>query len=206
MTGGMGTFARWQSRYAEHGIATFPVSESKKPLIKNWQRVGRKGSAELAGKFADESALAFVCGKPSGVTIVDIDTDDEQGVKEAFKVFGSSPLIYRTGGGHFAIAYRYNGERRRIRPIKDLPIDILGHGGFAIVPPSVTSGVYHLKGELADLDRLPIARIDRIEPDHHDVIPKGKRNDTLFRFALSAAPYADDLTRTRRDPHPQLGL
>ena len=83
MTGGMGIFARWQSRYAEHGIATFPVSEGKKPLIRHWSHIGLKGSAELAGKFANESALAFVCGKPSGVTIVDIDTDDEQGVKEA---------------------------------------------------------------------------------------------------------------------------
>ena len=158
---GMGTFRRWQERYAEHGIATFPVGRNKKPLIRNWQRVGLKGSAELAEKFADESTLALLCGKSSGITIIDIDSDDEQAVREALLFFGSSPLIWRTGSGHFAIAYRHNGETRRIRPLPNLPIDILGDG-FAIVPPSLTKGVYRfLRGELADLDRLPVAASTR---------------------------------------------
>ena len=60
-----------------------------------------------------------------------------------------------------------------------------------------------MRGGLADLDRLPRARIDRIELEAHEIIANGKRNDTLFRFALSQAPYADDfdalldVTRTR---------
>ena len=125
-------------RYAEHGIATFPVRRNKKPLVRNYQRIGLNASAQLVAKFADESALGFMCGKQSRIVIIDIDTDDEQALREALRVFGSSRVIYRTGSGHFAIWYRWSGETRRIRPLPDLPIDILG-GGFAIVPPSLST-------------------------------------------------------------------
>src|SRR5262249_26540374 len=73
-----------------------------------------------------------------------------------------------------------------------------------VAPPSRGSiGRYEfLKGSLADLDRLPVARAIRIEQPKESftgererslVIREGERNDTLFHYALAQAPYVDDL-------------
>jgi hypothetical protein len=197
-----GLFAEWQPRYAEHRVATFPVAidgKAKKPRIHSWMRVGLRGSAQLALKFADADAFAFQCGKHSRIPLVDIDTTDEKMVMEAERLFGSSPIIWRTGSGNHAMPFRHNGEARRIRPVPGLPIDILG-AGLAVAPPSLgAKGRYEfLQGGLADLDRLPRLQVGKVEPESckhelRDTIPDGIRNHTLFRFALRQAPHVDDL-------------
>jgi len=193
-----GVFAEWQPRYAKHRVATFPV-ENKRPCIRNWQKVGLNGSSQLAMKFADADAFGFQCGKPNRITLIDIDSRDERIVGEAIKLFGESPILWRTGSGNHAMAFRHNGEPRRIRAMPGLPIDVLG-GGFAVAPPSMGStGRYEfLQGGLADLDRLPVARsikVDLPEPRSETAgsIRKGERNTSLFRYALEQAPYVDDL-------------
>jgi hypothetical protein len=215
-----GVFAEWQPRYAEHRVATFPV-ENKIPRIRHWQKVGLRGSSQLAMQFADADAFGFQCGKANRITLVDIDSRDEGVVSEAIKLFGESPILWRTGSGNHAMPFRYNGETRRIRLIAQLPIDVVG-GGFAAAPPSKGStGQYEfLQGGLPDLDRLPKARAITIEqPKENEAwerepantIRKGERNDTLFHHALAQAPYVDDLdalmdvVRTRNmDCEPQL--
>jgi hypothetical protein len=134
----MSCFGDWQRRYAEHGIVSVPMvitGRDKKPAINHWHRVGRRGSAALGRKFAASEAFAAVCGKASGISILDIDSNDPGFVREAQKVFGESPILWRTASGNDAAPYRHNGEGRRIRPISDLPVDIIGQG-LAVVPPS----------------------------------------------------------------------
>jgi hypothetical protein len=193
-----GVFAEWQPRYAERGVATFPV-ENKRPRVSHWQRVGLKGSSQLAMKFADADAFGFQCGVRSRITLIDIDSGDERSVVEAIKLFGESPIIWRTGSGNHAMPFRHNGEARRIRPIPEMPIDVLGRG-LAVAPPSFGSkrSYEFLQGSLADFDRLPMVRlrdVEQAEPQHNnqDRIHEGKRGDFLFRFALAQAPYVDDL-------------
>ena len=55
-----GVFKKWQSLYAEKGIATFPVNDNKKPCTKGYDRVGLNGSAELAEKFSEAEAFGFL--------------------------------------------------------------------------------------------------------------------------------------------------
>jgi hypothetical protein len=193
-----GIFAEWQPRYAKHRVATFPVA-NKKPRISNWQRVGLPGSSQLAIKFADADAFGFQCGKANRITLIDIDSRDEGVVREAIKLFGESPILWRTGSGNYAMPFRYNGEARRIRALPGLPIDVLG-GGFAVAPPSMGStGRYEfLHGGLADLDRLPAARSIKVDQpearkETSDRIRQGERNTTLFHEALAQAPHVDDL-------------
>jgi hypothetical protein len=151
-----GIFSRWQPRYAERGISTFPVDETKRPRIRGWQRVGLKGSAELANKFGDADALGYVTGRRSNVTVLDIDTTDERVAADAIQQHGQPAIITRTASGKFHHLYRYNGERRRIRPWSELPIDLLGDNGYALASPSKTAkGSYEIiHGHLDDLDRL----------------------------------------------------
>lgn len=81
----IGLFAQWQPRYAERGVATFPIV-GKKPRVTNWQRIGLPGSAQLAKKFAEDDAFGFVCGPHNGITVVDIDSPDHTVVTEAYKL------------------------------------------------------------------------------------------------------------------------
>ena len=58
-------FADWQPKYAEQGIATFPV-ENKRPSIKGWQRVGLGGSAQLAISSPMLMRSGFSVGRAAG--------------------------------------------------------------------------------------------------------------------------------------------
>jgi Bifunctional DNA primase/polymerase, N-terminal/Primase C terminal 1 (PriCT-1) len=150
-----GTFASWQPVYAEHGIPTFPVGEDKRPAVRGYPRVGLRGSRELASKFAHARAFGFMCGARSNVTVLDVDTTDEKVLADALSTYGSTPVISRTASGGFHALYRHNGEQRRIRPVPNVPIDILG-GGYAVAPPSrVARGTYEfIQGGLDDLGSL----------------------------------------------------
>jgi len=149
-----GIFSRWQPVYAERKIATFPLNEEKRPRIKRWQMIGIPGSTELANKFTDAEAFGFVTGKRSGVTILDIDTPDENVTADAITRHGDPRIITRTASGKHHLFYRYNGEGRRIRPWGGLEIDVLGDNGLAVAAPSkLIKGAYEIiRGHLDDLD------------------------------------------------------
>ena len=111
-------FKDWQADYAAHGIATFPCEitpDGKKPLVKNYQRFGLPGSAQIAGRFADASALGFMGGRKNGITPLDVDSTSDKDLADAIGRHGDTPIITRTGSEHAQLWYRYNSERRRIR-------------------------------------------------------------------------------------------
>jgi len=186
-----GVFSLWQPRYAERRIATFPVGKDKKPAIKNWNKIGLKGSEQLAAKFFDHDAIGFPLGPRSDVTIMDVDIKDPMLLDDAQARYGGSPFIVETGGGYHAY-YKYGGERRHIRPWgPEVPIDVLG-GGYAVAAPSVAAkGCYEIiHGTLADLESLPPLRV--MLDELRGPIQTGKRNNTLFRTGLEQATYVDD--------------
>ena len=78
---------------------------------------------------------------------------------EAFARFGKSPIVVRTLRGRWQGWYRFNGERRRIKPWPGQPVDLLG-AGFVCAPPSRgPHGRYtFVQGGLDDLDQLTTLR------------------------------------------------
>ncbi|HXP04275.1 MAG TPA: primase C-terminal domain-containing protein [Stellaceae bacterium] len=193
----MGAFATYQPLYAAHRVATFPVTvanDDKKPSTRGYLKTGLRGSAQLVIKFPDAESFGFGCGPRSRITVIDMDDTDQRIVAEGERLFGRSPLLWRTGGGKFAMAFRYAGEPRRIRAIPGLPIDLLG-GGFVVAPGS--AGIKRpyeiIRGSLDDLDRLPVARMPReLAPQPPREIPEGKRNTALFQYGRSVVGYCDD--------------
>ena len=189
-------FSEWQPRYAAHNVATFPVQD-KRPRVRGWQNVGLNGSAQLALKFPTAEALGFKCGARNCITVIDIDTNDQGVVEEAVRLFGESPILWRTGGGNYAMPFRYNGEKRRIRAVGNLPIDILGEGFVVALPSLGSKGRYEfLQGSLSDLERLPtIALRGRSEQKRRrePVAAEGERNNKLFRHCADQALYCDTL-------------
>lgn len=200
------SFRDWQPMYAAHGIPTFPVQigpDLKKPMVSNYGRFGLPASSEIARKFPDATAIGFMVGRRTGLTILDVDTSDEKTLVDALAIHGPTPIIVRSGSGNYQAWYRHApGDRRRIRPYGSLPIDILG-GGFVVAPPSIGKrGHYEfIQGQLDDLDRLPTMRDAppqipdapvNIEPTLTDdgtrTIQKGQRNSALFRCSMRDAP------------------
>jgi hypothetical protein len=212
-----GAFQTFQPQYAAHRIATFPVGVNKRPAVRGYPRIGLRASAELSSKFADAPALGFMSGRRSRVTVLDIDTSDERLLADALSRHGPTPIIVRTASGKWHAWYRHSNERRRIRPWGDLPIDLLGTGGFVIAPPSATQrGCYEfIQGRLDDVASLPSMRglgaslyneAVTVVPDdalmapdpvaEHEprlaVISEGRRNDTLFRHCMRHVHHCDD--------------
>src|SRR6516162_10145104 len=115
------TFARWQPRYAEQGVALVPceiVGGRKKPLVEHPERFGCRGSAKIVQKFSDTNTFGFWAGQRSRITVLDVDTTDERVLRDALDRHGPTPFIVRTASGKFHGLYRHNGEKRCIRPWK----------------------------------------------------------------------------------------
>jgi Bifunctional DNA primase/polymerase, N-terminal len=113
------TFSQWQPVYADHGIATIPCDPSKRPLVRNPQKFGCKASAEIATNFPDAPTFGYYTGRQSGITVLDVDTANENILAAAIDRNGATPIIVRTGSGKFHAFYRHNGERSSIRPWND---------------------------------------------------------------------------------------
>jgi Bifunctional DNA primase/polymerase, N-terminal/Primase C terminal 1 (PriCT-1) len=205
-------FGVWQPRYAERGLATFPVriaGHDKIPMNRGYHRTGLRGSAELTKKFGDALALGITLNQRR--MIVDLDTNNESALADVLARYGDTPLIALTaskGGFHCYYgentgAWRhYKQSRRAIRPEVGKPVDYLG-AGFAVLPPSVTAtGRYEfIRGGLDDLQRLPPfggvvppplqrdAKGDTarqgLEPRQN--ISEGGRNNALFLACMSRA-------------------
>jgi hypothetical protein len=195
-----GVFAQFQPVYAAHNIPTFPVKSDKTPAVRNYNKFGLDASSELADRYQDASALGFMCGKRSGITVLDIDSKDERILADALDRHGGTPVLARTGSGHFQAWYRHNGEQRQIRPNRHVPIDVLG-GGYVVAPPShVERGDYQfIEGRLDDLSNLPpLQNRELTEPSRPDrdawagMREGAGRNNELFRLVGRAARQADD--------------
>lgn len=192
-----GLFAEWQPRYAEHGVATFPVGPDKRPAVSHYMRTGLKGSQQLAFKFPANDAFGFACNKRNKVAVLDVDTPDERVLADALSWAGQTPIIVRSGSGNFQAWYRHTGKGgRRVRPFPGKPIDVL-QDGYVVAPPSMGSnGRYEfLQGSLDDLDRLPPMQANSNGKEtcaSSEGIAKGQRNERLFKHCLKQARHCDD--------------
>jgi hypothetical protein len=195
----MGIFAAWQPRYAAHRIATFPVHD-KRPAVTGYLKLGLEGSRRLTEKFSDADAIGFALGKQSGITVLDVDTNDERMLAVALDRHGQTRIVVRSGSGNYQAWYHWNGEKRLIRSEPDKPIDILGRG-FVVAPPShgTKSDYQFVQGGLDDLDRLPIlggfgTALPRVSPATCpvEIVTEGQRNVSLWRHCMQSAHHCDD--------------
>lgn len=220
---GAGIFATYAPLYADCGIATFPVDGTKKkPLVEHPQLFGIRASRDLSAdpKFAHKG-VGMWCGHRPRLTVVDIDEPGKEALHQMLQLTGHTPLQVRTASGKHHLYFRWSGEQRSIcGVVNGIRIDVLGSGGFVVVPPSERNGgtyefisggfdelkhrsalptinpeaigLFTRRGETAPRkESQPQACEQAALPPDSDV---GIRNDMLFAFSRSAAVTVD--TRT----------
>jgi len=188
--------------WIQHNIAVFPMDPvQKKPLVYRPDRftvdAARRVLEREQRKPRPNINLAFAPGPRAGVTVIDVDSPNLQWFDRAIKRYGETPLMWRTPSGGVHLAYRYSGEKRRVRVIVDEPIDRLA-GGICAAPPSRReTGSYHfIAGNLDDWTRLPKIR-EEMSKEPGQPAPSsfrpvdGTRNDRLFKAMLRVALRVD---------------
>ena len=122
--------------YHRGGWAIIPVKEgAKTPLIKWADYVSKMPTEADIEKWWTEwpnASIALICGRISGVVVVDVDVKRDGKVPD-----DPTGLISKTGGGGYHYFYNYpEGEEVpnyvNIRP----GVDIRANGGYVILPPS----------------------------------------------------------------------
>ena len=188
----MGIFADNVPLYVERGFRVIPTGkkDGKKPLIGNWQNVGKKAATELAKQFPDANIAVI-----DGDKVTRIDVDDPELMDGAIQRFGNTPVKVQTPSGGYHLWYAANGERRKVR-IDGLKIDVLGKGGYGVAPPSVCPGkgeYRFIEGSLEDTERLPVIRIGSLPmaESYQDELTEeeaAKRRDEALKRALNTPP------------------
>ena len=206
------TFGQTAPILIRKGLAPVPVGgdDGKTPLMKGWQKRRWWHSDQSINEIIDKfptANIGIVTGRPSAVTVIDIDSPDPDTIERINLQFGRTPLITATPSGGRHLWYRYSGERKaNLRP--DLPVDVQTDGAFIVVPPSVRptgefAGKHYefIAGGWESLSGLPPigesalkqpgnrnGNVSRLRPTE-----KGRRNAALFRYCLQQAPYCDTI-------------
>jgi hypothetical protein len=126
--------------YRKMGHSVIPVGDDKKPLIawkKCQERRATKRELRRWWTTWPDANIGIVCGRISGITVIDCDSDEAVAFVESTFLDSSKYRVARTprGGRHYYFLY----EPELKTATKKLPgIDIRNDGSYVLAPPSVT--------------------------------------------------------------------
>lgn len=168
-------------------FVVIPVStEYKGPLLQNWQKLELKDSYNVMKqwmiKTQGELNIGIVCGKKSGVFVVDIDVKDD-GLKtwnNLNKQFGPVKTLYQTtpsGGYHYFFKYTDNLDNLRgTTKIHGVGIDLRTNGNQVVcAPSSYKNGSYKMYTD-DKIQEMPSWLYDWIY-NHYENENKNKKED-----------------------------
>lgn len=188
--------------YHELGLAVIPCGgeDGKKPLVPWSSFKDKQPSLNLIERWIERygwANIAVITGEASGVTVIDND-NPEKSMFDIQQIFGESPIAVKTPRGGCHLYYKFSHEKNVVDAVKK--IDIRGHGGYVIAPPSYSfalNGAYSfIEGsflDLRDLTCLSNPDVQRSEETQSGIISQGKRNDVLFRYLINIAGECESL-------------
>jgi energy-coupling factor transporter ATP-binding protein EcfA2 len=154
--------------YLTLGFSVIPLRfNSKQPALDSWNEFQtRRPTPEEVQKWwgdGHQHGVAIVCGKVSGVVVLDIDDPEKFGV--ALKAIGETlpdtPIVRTRKGWHMYFRYPANRIVRRHDRLDDWGAELRGDGCYVVAPPTVIDGHrYHWakrNGRLMALGQVPIA-------------------------------------------------
>lgn len=130
--------------YAKHGWLVLPcVPGEKRPLTKNGVYDATTDEGRIREWWAKwpQANVAVACGEKSGITVVDIDVDEQEGLDERKNLaeLADTPatLIQQTPRGGYHLFYKYNSKYKNARH-EPSGILIRNNGGYCLLTPSST--------------------------------------------------------------------
>jgi hypothetical protein len=155
-------------RYLDWGFSVIPLRwGTKRPILDSWDEFqSRRPTPDEVQKWwgdGHQHGVAIVCGKVSGIVVLDIDDPEKFGV--ALKAIGEAlpdtPIVRTRKGWHMYFRYPANRIVRRHDRLDDWGAELRGDGCYIVAPPSVVDGHgYHWakrNGRLMALGEVPIA-------------------------------------------------
>jgi len=162
--------------YFEAGFNVTPLV-GKRPIWPNWNK---SNLCDTRQREMENKNIGLICGKTSGVTVLDIDIKDEEKVREIQKLL--PPLLCgKKSARGINYFFQYNGKES----FKIGEIDILSDGRQTVLPPSIhpdTNKPYEWLGTCLldlDVDDLPILTDEIIESLRKYVGVETKQDNTL---------------------------
>lgn len=158
-------------KYLEQGWSVIPIkSGTKLPSIPSWKEYQTRlpTPKELKawwGKNPDYN-IALVCGKISGVIVVDIDPKSG-GTTEGLNL--PPTLVSRTGGGGQHYFYKWNKDVVGAKVGIKAGIDIRSEASYVVIPPSLhaSGNTYEWMNEGEDIEEPP-QWLYRVEDDREN--------------------------------------
>ena len=170
----MSVFASTAPAYYAKGLPVIPLyTREKRPIPMDWSQFHDKPvPVETQQEWlttCGEGNIGIVLGEQSGISMLDIDSEDPAIVQRILQVLPPSPW-QRVGAKGMVLAYRFNGIRTfRIKsPTNGTICELLSTRTQVVLPPSIhptTQRPYEANCELLDVvDRLPVldAQIEQI--------------------------------------------
>lgn len=185
--------------YGRLGFRVFPLKPGgKEPQVRGWNNVASKHEGtirRLWGKWPNAN-IGIMTGQASGFFVVDV--DDRNGgfdtLDQLIEKHGSLPITAKqiTGNGEHHL-FKCNGPVKTRNNALGNGIDIKGDGGYIVAAPSLHPSGKHYQWAVQphNLSVSPDWLLEEFtngkEPAFvlPDTIPKGSRNDTLYRYGCS---------------------
>ena len=209
-------------KYAEMGLAVFPVRQNKAPFTPHGCKDAKKDKRAIKNWWSryPDANIGIATGSISGgIIVIDIDIDEDKGIygDDSLRTWenenGELPETWRaiTGRGGYHIYYRSDEKIKNTTNLYP-GIDIRGEGGYVIAPPSIhLNGNYYrweIDPEDTDIhfaDQQVMKFINGVGKQSEiveqkpkfklpDRIKEGSRNDTLYRYgcSLQSKGYTDE--------------
>lgn len=190
-------------RYADHGVAVFPVvPNAKNPLTTNGFYDATTDTNVINDWFrrSPDANVGMATGTVNGIMVVDVDCKSGKNGEVALngleKIYGELPETrrHRTPSGGYHLLFSIGSQ---VVPDSQGKIgegiDIKAEGGYVVAPPSVIGdGRYEVVNPDVSVVDAPEwlvklaceKKADDKKPSQGIAIPEGERNDHIFKYAL----------------------
>jgi hypothetical protein len=123
----------------EYGYTLMPCNaKTKRPVLPEWQKSNGTTARMVEdwyGKYKN-ICIGIVCGAPSNIVILDIDSPEAREELSKFGAIPMTPFVKTKDGWHYYFVLpEGNASRTRQNIIKN--VDVRGIGGYVIAPGTV---------------------------------------------------------------------
>lgn len=167
------------------------TSPGKRPLLPEWQKKGMATETEIDRWFnSTDNNIGLVCGKPSGVTVVDF--DNELFLIDLLSGLDINTLKSQRTKDRCHLFFRHN-PNLPAQKHHNLGIEVLSDGSNVVLPPSIhaSGDVYKWANPDAPIMEMPkelekrLKELFKTETELKQIIAKTR---TCFRDVLQRRP------------------